>query len=257
MGPKGNKTMSQGTSDTYSVIPNTLERELSTGDYMSVLRPIMRGISQTFGRHCEVVLHDFRDPEHSIIEIEGNVTGRKPSGSVTQIGLALIADGNAARDQINYITRTPNGRILKSSTIVLRDNNDRVFGALCINFDITELRLLGSAIGELIESDVDAEPQSIAFVDDVGKVIGAVIDEEEIALGQPIGRMSKQDRLKIFEALDRRGVFSLQRSVPYVAEYLHISRATAYTYLEEVRSGTLASNANVSEPASSIPSTLK
>lgn len=242
---------------TSSVIHEAQERELAMEDYISILRPIMRGISQTFGRHCEVVLHDFRDPEHSIVEIEGNVTNRKPSGSVTQIGLALIAEGDAAQDQINYITRAPNGRILKSSTIVLRGSDKRVFGALCINFDITELRLLGSAIGDLAGSDGEAEPQSIAFVDDVGKVIGAVIDEEEIALGQSIGRMTKQDRLAVFQALDRRGIFSLQRSVPYVAEYLHISRATAYSYLEEVRSGVLTSEPHLPESIDSVPSTLK
>jgi predicted transcriptional regulator YheO len=210
---------------------------VSTDDYRSVLLPIMHGIRQTFGRHCEVVLHDFRDPEHSIVEIVGNVTNRKPSGSVTQIGLAVIAEGNAAQDRINYITRTPAGRVLKSSTIVLRDQQDRVFGALCINFDITELRLLSNTIGELVESEHETEPQPIAFVDDVSKVIHAVIDEEELALGRPIDRLNKQDRLAIMQALDGRGVFSLQRSVPCVAEYLQISRATVYSYLDEIRTG--------------------
>lgn len=229
--------MDQDTTIALSMFQDEREWKLSMDDYVSFLRPIMHGISQTFGRNCEVVLHDFRDPEHSIVEIEGNVTNRKPSGSVTQIGLALIAEGDMAQDQINYITRTPKGRVLKSSTIVLRDREKRVFGALCINFDITDLRLLGSAIGEIVGSGVDAEPQSIAFADDVGKVINAVIDEEEIALGQSIDRMTKENRLTIFQALDRRGIFSLQRSVPHVAEYLQISRATAYSYLEEVRSG--------------------
>jgi len=249
--------MDQGGSDLLALVVNEQRRVSSMDDYILVLRPIMRCISQTFGRHCEVVLHDFRDPEHSIVHIEGNVTNRNPSGSVTQIGLALIAEGDAAQDQLNYITRTPHGRILKSSTVVLRDQNEHVIGALCINFDITELRLLGNAVGELVGSDADTEPQSIAFVDDIGKVIGAVIDEEEIALGQSIGRMTKLERLAIFQALDRRGIFSLQRSVPYVAEYFQISRATAYSYLEEVRSGVLASEGHVPDRIESISSALK
>src|SRR5439155_19138634 len=134
-----------------------------------------------------------------------------------------------------YITRTASGRIVKSSTILLRDRDRHVFGALCINFDITDLRLLASSI-EALTGSPTVTPEPIAFVDDIGQVIRAVIDEEEVALGHAIDRMTKRDRLAIFRALDRRGIFALQRSVPTVAEYLGISRATAYNYLHTVRS---------------------
>ncbi len=221
------------------LVPGTLptDHSLSADDYLAILRPIVRGIAETFGRTCEVVLHDFRDPEHSIVAIDGNVTHRHVGGSVTQIGLDLIAQGDAAQDRLNYITRAPSGRVLKSSTIVLRDLDSHVFGALCIYFDVTDLRLVASTLEEL--AGLGAEPQSIAFVDDIDRVIQAVIDEEEVAMGRSIDRMTKQDRLAIFRALDRRGIFSLQRSVPHVAEYLRISRATAYSYLEEMRSAEL------------------
>src|SRR4051794_22648678 len=91
----------------------------SAEDCWTMLAPVLRGIVETFGRHCEAVLHDFRDPEHSIVAIAGDVTHRHVGGSVTQIGLSLIAQGNAAEDAINYITRTASGRIVKSSTILL------------------------------------------------------------------------------------------------------------------------------------------
>lgn len=234
-------------TDSQALLDNTsTDRFSPVDDYLAVVRPILRGITETFGRDCEAVLHDFRDPEHSIVAIEGEVTHRHPGGSVTQIGLALIAEGDAARDQFNYITRTPGGRVLKSSTIVLRDPDNRVFGALCINFDITDLRLLASTIGELTGAAV--EPRPVAFADDIGQVIRAVIDEEEVALGRSIDRLTKPERLAIFRALDRRGVFSLQRAVPHVAEYLRISRATAYSYLEEMRSAEAATGAEQSAP---------
>ncbi len=202
--------------------------------YLSVLRPVMRGIVETFGRHCEAVLHDFRDPEHSIVAVCGHVTGRHVGGSVTELGLAVIAQGDAAQDQYNYSTRTPGGRVLRSTTIPLRDPAGQVFGALCINFDITDLRLLSGVLGELTMAS--SEPQAVSFADDIGQVIRTLVDQEEIAVGRSLDRMTKQDRLAIFRALDRHGVFALQRSVPQVAEYLGVSRATAYSYLEEIRS---------------------
>lgn len=39
--------------------------------------PFVKGLAETFGSNCEVVLHDFSDLQHSIIAIEnGHVTGR-------------------------------------------------------------------------------------------------------------------------------------------------------------------------------------
>lgn len=211
-----------------------IERSSAIDDYLGLLEPIVVGIAATFGRQCEVVLHDFRDPEHSIVAIQGHVTHRHVGGSVSQLGLSLIAQGDAAQTQCNYFTRTPSGRVLKSTTIPLRDPDGRVFGALCINFDITDLRLLGGVLGEL--TGAAAEPRPVSFVDDIGQVIRALIDEEELAVGRSLDHLTKQDRLAILQALDRHGVFALQRSVPQVAEYLMISRATVYSYLEEVRS---------------------
>lgn len=41
---------------------------------LSALRPMGDGLGQTFGRSCEVVLHDFRDPDRSVVAVAGDVT---------------------------------------------------------------------------------------------------------------------------------------------------------------------------------------
>jgi predicted transcriptional regulator YheO len=210
------------------------ERGQSIDEYIDLLRPIVEGIAATFGSRCEAVLHDYRNPEHSIVAVAGDVTHRHIGGSVTQMGLALLAQGDAAQHQYNYMARTPDGRVLKSSTIVLRNPGGQVIGALCINVDVTDLRLMAHTLGEL--AGVAETPKAVTFVDDVTDVIRAVVDEEEISLGRPIDRMNKADRLAVFRRLEERGVFALQRSVALVADHLRISRATAYNYLEEMRS---------------------
>lgn len=201
---------------------------------LAVLIPIVYGIAETFGRKCEVVLHDFQQPESSIVAIAGNVTNRHVGGSVTQIGLSIIAQGDAAQDQFNYVTHAPNGRVLKSSTIVLRDRDGDVIGALCINLDVTELRLLASMAQELVGPPLQT-PEPVTFVDDIGQVLQAVIEKEIAVLGNSIDRLTKQERLTILRSLDRRGIFALRRAASQVAEYLGVSRATVYTYLEEIR----------------------
>ena len=198
------------------------------------LRPVVEGISRTFGGDCEVVLHDFTDPEKSIVAIAGNVTHRRVGGSVTQIGLSLVAQGDEARDQIGYVTQTRDGKILKSSTLLLRDQEGHVFGAMCINLDVTDLRAVSKRLHQLA-GPVLAVPSAVHFTDDITEVIRAVIDEEEATIGRAPDRSRKEHRLRIVAALKRRGAFAVQRAVPLVADYLQVSRATIYADLDEIR----------------------
>ena len=227
----------KGAEVTFEAIVSALAPSPeSTDAHIAVLKPLVRAVAETFGRGCEVVLHDLRTPDASIVAIAGNVTGRHVGGSMSQIGLSALAAGDRAEDMFNYVTRAPNGRVLKSTTVVLRDQQRRPFGLFCINYDVTDLRTLSSVLAELAGSDRQP-PRPVAFSDDVSQVIAAMLGEEDVALGLPLDRLTKQDRLAILGALDRRGVFALQRSVPQVADRLGVSRATLYSDLQEIRAG--------------------
>jgi predicted transcriptional regulator YheO len=199
-----------------------------------VLRPLVHELAAVLGETSEVVLHDFSDLEHSIVEIAGNVTGRRVGGSVTQIGLALAAQGNDAQSQIGYLTRTATGRVLKSSTLLLRDQDGRVFGALCVNVDVTQFRVAARLLADLA-GPAGVAPADIDFSDDIRRVLEAEVEQIERTLGRSPDFANKADRMEVVAALKRRGAFAVQRAVPYVAQRLGVSRATIYTYLEEIR----------------------
>jgi predicted transcriptional regulator YheO len=202
--------------------------------HLDVLKSIVPGVASALGRHCEVVLHDFRRPDSSIVAIAGGLTGRHVGGSMSQLGLEVLAAGDDAEDRYDYILRGPGGRVMRSTTIPLRDAEGHVFGAFCINIDTTELRALRSFVEDMIGT-AEQPPTNVTFVDNVGDVIDEVIREEQSKLGYTVDRFDKAERLEILRALDGRGVFSVQRSVPQVAEYLGVSRVTVYAYLREVR----------------------
>ena len=44
-----------------------------------------RMLQRTLGPLCEVAIHDFRDLEHSLIHLEGSLTGRKLGAPITNI----------------------------------------------------------------------------------------------------------------------------------------------------------------------------
>ena len=95
----------------------------------------------TFGKFCEVAIHDFSDLKHSLVYISGDVTRRKPGAPITDLVLReWRRAGEKVHDLANYKTITRNGRILKSSTIFLRNKHGKIIGAFCINFDMTEFK---------------------------------------------------------------------------------------------------------------------
>src|SRR5215469_7794856 len=97
-------------------------------------------LGQTVGKFCEVVVHDFSSPESSIIAIaNGSLTGRQVGDTLDALGFQLLKT-HPASDLLNYAAKTKDGKELRSSSIFLRDEKGQIFGALCINVDVSGLR---------------------------------------------------------------------------------------------------------------------
>jgi predicted transcriptional regulator YheO len=67
---------------------------------------LVDALGQTFGKYCEIVVHDFNSPESSIIAIaNGSLTGRKVGDTLDALGFQLLKNHPAA-DLLNYRTKT-------------------------------------------------------------------------------------------------------------------------------------------------------
>ena len=115
-----------------------------------LLESVMKLIAAQFGPDCEVVLHDWsKEYESTIVAIEnGHVSGRKVGDGGSNLGLEVMRGTTDGSNQLNYITQTQDGRMLRSSSLYLTDENGKKVGALCINLDVTEL----GRINELIQT---------------------------------------------------------------------------------------------------------
>ncbi|MFJ8146740.1 transcriptional regulator [Streptomyces sp. NPDC096094] len=203
---------------------------------LAALRPVVDGIAATFGPVCEVVLHDYRRPERSVVAVAGSVTGRTVGGAMSEIGMRVLARGDEARDELNYVTRTGDGILLKSSTMVLRDSTGAVFGALCVNLDVTAVDRARSLLGALAgAAGTPADPPATTFADDIDAVVDAIVDAHPLRRDRSWAALERAQRLELFRDLDGRGVFAVRRSVEQVAARLGISRASAYNYLSQAR----------------------
>ena len=197
-----------------------------------------KGLAGQFGQNCEVVIHDLRgnDLEHSIIAIEnGHVTGRSIGDGPSHIVLeSLKGDPTMLQDRISYLTRTSDGRVLKSTTLFIRDDEDRVIGLLGINYDISMLVSLEGSLRDFTGQDrLTSEPEAISR--NVADLLDELLEHSVSLVGKPTAMMSKDDKIRAIRFLDDNGAFLITKSGPKVCQYFGISTYTLYSYLDEIR----------------------
>jgi len=206
-----------------------------TDAFVRSLNELASDLASVFGQSTEIVVHDFRGgSDGTIVAIFGNLTERSVGGSMSQLGLGLLRDGREAQDCHNYVTKTKRGRTLKCTTLVLRDHQGDVFGAFCINIDVTDVRRAAQILGEMAGLENSDSP-AVEFSNDPTDVVRSIIAQEVAALGVPVSHLTREGREGLVQTLDARGVFVMQKGVPIAAEELGVSRTTIYNYINLVQ----------------------
>ena len=70
---------------------------------------------------------------------------------------------------------------------------------------------------------------------DVNKMLDYLINSALLEVGKNPSAMTKEDKMRIVELLDRRGAFLITKSGSKVCDVLNISKFTLYNYLETIR----------------------
>ena len=178
-------------------------------------RQLAKALAKQFGDNCEVVLHDLTstDIEHSVVLVEnGHVTHRAvgdgPSHVVLEAMKAMGARGSAPTDHLAYLTKTGDGRILKSSTIYIHDDTEqKITGILSINYDITSMLLAEQALKSLVANEDDKkEPESIP--------------------------QNVNDQVRAIQFLNDAGAFLITKSGDKISNFFGISKYTLYSYID-------------------------
>ncbi|RKD31221.1 hypothetical protein BET03_03580 [Thermohalobacter berrensis] len=199
--------------------------------------PIVKGLGRTLGKHYEIVLHDISQSESSVIAIEnGHITKRKVGSPVTDFLLELLSlnKENGKDMALNYISKTKDGKRLKSSTILIKDENGKVIGCLCINLDLTAIEVSKKFLDEI--SKVEHENSTESFLEDVEDFLEVMIHKGLSIVDKPANLLTKDEKIKIVEYLKNKHVFNIKGAVDAVAKELNVSRYTVYNYIDEINS---------------------
>lgn len=205
---------------------------------LEMLKQIAAALAAQFGPNCEVVIHDLaaKDPEKSIVYIvNGHVTGRRLGDGPSNVVMEQILHAQEnPKDHLGYLTRTPDGKILKSSTVYIRDGRGRVSAILSINFDISALLMIENAVGGLLHT---AEDQSRGreeriTVLNVNDLLEDLIEQSVALVGKPVALMNKDDKVRAIQFLSQHGAFLITKSGDRVAKHFGISKYTLYSYID-------------------------
>ena len=195
---------------------------------LETLKQIADGIAAQFGSNCEVVIHEVNSSrmDHSIVYIvNGHVSGRKVGDGASQVVLEQMLNHDAQpRDHLGYLTKTPEGKILKSSSLYIRNSRGVVVAILSINYDVSALTMIRQTIDAMLSThdQEQAEPERIINVNNV-------LDE---LVEQSVALMNKDDKIKAIRFLNESGAFLVTKSGDKVAKYFGISKYTLYSYID-------------------------
>jgi len=202
---------------------------------LEMLKQIASALAAQFGSNCEVVIHDLtaRDPERSIVFIEnGHVTGRKVGDGPSNVVMEqLLHAAEDPKDHLGYLTRTPDGKILKSSTVYIRDSRGRVTAILSINYDISALLMVETAVSGLVRTAEPAREERITVLN-VSDMLDDLIEQSVALVGKPVALMNKDDKVRAIRFLNEHGAFLITKSGDKVAKYFGISKYTLYSYID-------------------------
>lgn len=202
-------------------------------------------LEKTLGSEYEIVLYDFSNNESSIIYLaNSHISGRSIENPLDSSTFKFISE-QTIRDN-NYIVSqkgiTRNGKVIKSSSFFIKDDDNNFIGMLCINFDGSKYVNLAKKILRLtnmenasIESEslhssefIESIPDSISTVTD--DVLDDTLDYSDI----PVTHLKQEEKIEIVRKLNEKGVFMLKGAVSEVAEKLQVSEATLYRYIRRV-----------------------
>ncbi len=207
------------------------------------------------GPDYEVVLHDLTDKNHSVIAIaNGHVSGRKVGAPLTNMALGILRDKSYETKEyrIHDYGVSVNGKDLRSNTMFIKENG-RLIGMLCVNFDDSRYRELSHGlmklchpdafVGEVVFPEENAPAVPLAqqspekFRNSTDAVVVDAVAHELEAMGVEAERLTSEERLRIIEALEGKGIFLLKGAVKDVSSGLCCSQASVYRYLSKLKTG--------------------
>lgn len=192
---------------------------------------IVEALGKTLQPLVEVVLHDLTQPEHAIVAIANNLSGRKEGDAATEIGLARIKDPKFPEVLQNYPNCFPDGRPAKSTSIGLKNSKGEYVAAICLNLDVSMINAVTASLGQLTQIQEQQIPIRESFTSVNVTAIADALEAFAARLNTTPRALSADQRRNAIRQLTEAGLMDLKNSQRVAAEVLGVARSTIYSYI--------------------------
>jgi predicted transcriptional regulator YheO len=235
--------------------------EQNNNDYLKKYINLVEFIGSFLPPNCEIVLHDINNIDRSIVAMKNNyISGREIGAPITDFGLMLLKDKVYEKKDyiLNYSSKTKNGKILRSSTYFIKDDDNKLIALLCVNIDLSETKTIEHFFDRFLSvylnnksvnlnSDTDNEIMEDNntkndvdiiehFENSVDDIVGNVVKQNLAKLNIPPERLSAEERIEIVDKLNENGIFLIKGAVAEAAKQLKVSENTIYRYINKLNS---------------------
>jgi D-arginine utilization repressor len=133
-----------------------------------------------------------------------------------------------------YNRRNWDGKKLKCTSITLRDEAGNPVILICLNFDTSILvqtkDILEAFLKIKTESGNPIETYGESCEQQISSLTEHFLKERQTSRSA----LDRNNKKELIEFLYRKGVFHFKNSVPFIAKYLQLSRASIYNYIKEI-----------------------
>ena len=193
------------------------------------------GMAEYMGEGYEIILHSLQNLDRSVIKIiNGHYTGREEGAPITDLALSMLSKIAESKEikSLCYFTKDKAGVTLKSTTIPIVGENDRIIGLLCINFH-TEISFSKMLSAFMPTSDNSTQIME-NFTDNVDNLISTALEEARNKV-LPNPKISAANKNKeIINNLYQKGIFNIKDSVLKISQILNISKNTVYLHIRNL-----------------------
>lgn len=213
----------------------TQKEKIIMNSYISMVD----GLGIYLGDGYEIILHSLENLHESVIKIvNGFHSGRKEGAPITDFALGMLAKIQKSKDHssISYFNKNVHGVILKSTTIPITGDKNRIIGLLCINFytDTPISAIIKNFTPPVTGFSNELEPTE-TFAEDIDDLLISTLKEaKDKILNNPSVSTTNKNK-EIIAYLYVRGIFNLKDSVIKVANLLGISKNTVYMHIRNLQ----------------------
>jgi len=190
-------------------------------------RALADAIPLLMGDRVEVVVHDLNS--ETIAHIANAYSQRKPGdpSNMQEIDFRPSDTVIGPYEKVNW-----DGSVIRSISVVMRNDQGDAEFVLCINHDQADLQNLQQMVRALLPNRPSGAQPEALFQNDWHEKLNVFVSDWCAQHGQRADALDRGTRRELLIALEGSGALSERNAASYVGRLLGVSRATIYNDLK-------------------------